>query len=151
MLYGFTSPSVWLQQPLPLPQVYRGTYKQRAVAVKLYGGGRTEQGPAALVQQYHDLRAELTVMSHLQHPRVVSPVGVALQPLCMVLPLAPQGSLSDHLQLCPQGFDPPMAHRLLFQVSRCERKVRCSQLLTSAPRLLMASATCTPSTSSTVT
>lgn len=136
-MHGFTSPSLpqhgstdpspslaWLYQPLPIPQVYRGRYDQRAVAVKLYGKGKAEQGPVALVQQYHDLRAELTVMSHLQHPRVVFPEGVALQPLCMVLPLAPQGSLSDHLQLCPQGFDPPMAHRLLYQVSRCDREGR---------------------------
>ncbi len=55
-------------------------------------------------------------MSNLNHPRVVSLVGVCLKPLCMVLKLAPQGSLKDHLALCPQGMDSGVTHRLLFQV-----------------------------------
>ena len=101
-------------RPRPPPQVYRGSYEEEAVAVKLFHRG--EAGVAALVQQYKDLRGELTVMSQLHHPRVVALVGVCLQPLCMVLPLAPQASLSTHLDLCPQGFDPNVAHRLLYQV-----------------------------------
>ena len=55
-------------------------------------------------------------MSHLDHPRVVSLVGVALRPLCMVMQLAPQCSLTDHLDLCPHGLQHKVAHSLLFQV-----------------------------------
>ena len=69
-----------------------------------------------LLQQYKDLREELTIMSHLDHPRVVSLVGVALRPLCMVMQLAPQCSLADHLDLCPHGLQHKVAHSLLFQV-----------------------------------
>ena len=69
-----------------------------------------------LLQQYKDLREELTIMSHLDHPRVVSLVGVALHPLCMVMQLAPQSSLNDHLDLCPHGLHHNIAHRVLFQV-----------------------------------
>ena len=59
-------------------------------------------------------------MSHLDHPRVVSLVGVALRPLCMVMQLAPQCSLTDHLDLCPHGLQHKVAHSLLFQVGSNE-------------------------------
>ena len=45
-------------------------------------------------------------------------MGVSLRPLCLVMDLAPQGSLTNHLDLCPLGLSHTMAHRTLYQVRR---------------------------------
>jgi len=97
-----------------LLQVYRGTYDDVPVAVKVF---RRPYKQDILLQQYKDLREELTIMSHLDHPRVVSLVGVVLRPLCMVIQLAPQSSLNDHLDLCPHGLHHNIAHRVLYQIA----------------------------------
>ena len=94
-------------------QVFRGEYKHEAVAVKVF---RKRYNNQVLLHRYKDLREELTIMSNLDHSRVASLVGVCLKPLCIVLKLAPQGSLKDHIALCPQGMQNIVAHRLLFQV-----------------------------------
>lgn len=70
-----------------------------------------------LLRRYKDLREELSIMSQLQHPRVVALVGVCLKPLAMVLQLAPLGSLRNHVDLCPHGMQSPVAHQVLYQVS----------------------------------
>ena len=93
--------------------MFKGTYNSQPVAVKVF---RKRYAKDILLNRYKDLREELTIMSQLDHPRVVSLVGVCLKPLCMVLQLAPLGSLSDHLTLCPRGVKCDMAHRLLYQV-----------------------------------
>ena len=83
------------------------------MAVKVFQRGYHED---VLLRRYKDLREELTIMSHLQHPRVVALVGVCLKPLAMVLKLAPLGSLRDHINLCPLGMQAQVAHQVLFQV-----------------------------------
>ncbi len=45
------------------------------------------------MREYRDLREELTIMSHLSHPCVVTLLGVCLKPLCVVMPLAAQVTL----------------------------------------------------------
>ena len=97
-------------------QVFRGSYDGQPVAVKVF---RKKYTKNVLLNRYKDLREELTIMSQLDHPRVVSLIGVCLKPLCMVLQLAPLGSLRDHLSLCPSGMKCSVAHRLLYQVG-CE-------------------------------
>ena len=131
-----------------------------------------------MLRRYKDLREELSIMSQLQHPRVVALVGVCLKPLAMVLKLAPRGSLRDHIDLCPHGMQSHMAHQVLYQV-RCFPQHCCNistplqhlvkswdqsnylyfsggimlhaTYFPSCFRLLMVSATCTPCTLSTVT
>ena len=98
-------------------QVFRGTFDRQPVAVKVF---RKKYHKDVLLNRYKDLREELTIMSQLDHPRVVSLIGVCLKPLCMVLQLAPLGSLRDHLKLCPRGMKCNVSHRLLYQV--CWRK-----------------------------
>lgn len=65
----------------------KGSYGDCPVAVKLF---RRASHKECCVQEYRDLREELTIMSHLSHPHVVTLLGVCLKPLCMVMPLAPQ-------------------------------------------------------------
>lgn len=77
-----------------------------------------------LLQRYKDLRDELSIMSQLQHPRVVALVGVCLRPLAMVLKLAPLGTLRNHIDLCPHGMMNQVAHEVLYQVSGSLYKVR---------------------------
>ena len=94
-------------------QVFKGSYDGQPVAVKVF---RKKYPKDVLLNRYKDLREELTIMSQLDYPRVVSLIGVCLKPLCMVLQLAPLGSLRDHLGLCPRGMKCSIAHRLLYQV-----------------------------------
>ena len=94
-------------------QVFKGTYKGEDVAVKVFRKGYHEN---VLLRRYKDLREELTIMSQLQHPRVVALVGVCLHPLTMVLKLAPLGTLRNHIDLCPHGMKSEVAHAVLYQV-----------------------------------
>lgn len=137
LLQVFVSKQLWPAHVLCIktytvffPQVFKGTYNGEDVAVKVF---RKQYNNQVLLHRYKDLREELTIMSQLDHPRVVSLLGVALRPLCIVLRLAPQGSLKDHLALCPQGIQSNVAHRLLFQAREWTSrfafvgKMMCSQ------------------------
>ena len=94
-------------------QVFKGTYKGEEVAVKVFQKGYHAN---VLLRRYKDLREELSIMSQLQHPRVVPLVGVCLRPLAMILKLAPLGTLRKHIDLCPHGMKSPVAHAVLYQV-----------------------------------
>ena len=54
--------------PSPSSQVLKGTYDGHPVAVKLF---RKIKGAVSLTRQYKSLREELTILSHLDHPRYV--------------------------------------------------------------------------------
>ena len=99
-------------------QVLKGVYNGTAVAVKVFQQQHGVPGAPELTPQwcYLALREELSIAGHLNHPRIAPLVGVCLQPLCMVMQLAPQGSLSKHLALCPSGLDPMVTHEVLLQV-----------------------------------
>lgn len=43
------------------------------------------------------MRQEVTVLAQLNHPNIVSLLGVSVRPMCMVIELAPMGSLFDIL------------------------------------------------------
>ena len=93
--------------------MFKGTYKGENVAVKVFRKGYHEN---VLLRRYKDLREELSIMSQLQHSRVVALVGVCLRPLAMVLKYAPLGTLRNHIDLCPHGMKSEVAHEVLFQV-----------------------------------
>ena len=93
--------------------MFAGTYQGEPVAVKVFRKGYHED---VMLRRYKDLREELTIMSQLQHPRVVALVGVCLRPLAMVLKLAPLGSLRNHIDLCPHGMQSHVTHQVLYQV-----------------------------------
>ena len=48
-------------------------------------------------EAYLNARKELTILLSLHHNNIVPLLGVSLQPLCLILKLAPLGSLSDQL------------------------------------------------------
>ena len=48
-------------------------------------------------EAYLNARKELSILLTLQHPHIVPLLGISLQPLCLVLSLAPQGALYDKL------------------------------------------------------
>ncbi|KXJ22658.1 leucine-rich repeat serine/threonine-protein kinase 1 [Exaiptasia diaphana] len=50
-----------------------------------------------VVRAFWDLRQEVAVLCHLQHPCIVKLLGVCLHPLCFLLELAPHGSLANLL------------------------------------------------------
>ena len=44
------------------------------------------------------VRAEVSILSHLNHPNVIEFVGVVLHPLCFILEWAPGGSLKSIIE-----------------------------------------------------
>ena len=44
------------------------------------------------------MRAEVSILSHLNHPNVIEFVGVVLHPLCFILEWAPGGSLKSIIE-----------------------------------------------------
>ena len=49
-------------------------------------------------EAYLNARKELSILLALQHPNIVPLLGISLQPLCLVLSLAPLGALNDRLK-----------------------------------------------------
>ena len=96
--------------------VYRGKYKNENIAVKefltqsqaetMY---ETDDAQAAYDPHddtitsgealflFRDLRQEVTVLAQLSHPNIMSLLGVSLRPMCLVMELAPMGSLFNIL------------------------------------------------------
>ena len=93
-------------------QVFQGTYNEKAVAIKFFKNDTTDTLTAM-----RNLRSELSILTSIGHPQIIKPLGVLLDPLCIVFPLAPLGSLYDHLELCPSGLNDRVSHILLYQVN----------------------------------
>ena len=49
--------------------------------------------PEEALLLFKDFRQEVTVLSQLYHPNIVSLLGVSLRPMCIVIEYAPKGSL----------------------------------------------------------
>lgn len=47
---------------------------------------------------YLAARQEVSILSQLEHPNIVPLIGLCLQPLCLILKLAPCGSLDVKLR-----------------------------------------------------
>ena len=94
-------------------EVYKGTYRGQLVAVKQFSGGlgAHDSGHSSvmfdsmlaelrgedMVSLLRELRQEAVVLCHLKHPCVVALIGVSVRPLCLVMELAPEKSLSSVL------------------------------------------------------
>ncbi|XP_033759236.1 leucine-rich repeat serine/threonine-protein kinase 2-like isoform X1 [Pecten maximus] len=89
--------------------VYRGTYKGQAAAVKVFN-------VVGAVHPHKMQRQEATVLRCLNHPSIVSLLGVSFQPRVIVLELAPKGSLGNVLK-SGRPLDRIMQHRIALQVA----------------------------------
>ncbi|KAL3853636.1 hypothetical protein ACJMK2_017166 [Sinanodonta woodiana] len=89
--------------------VYNGTYKDKPVAVKVFNK-IADDPPLKL------LRQEAAILRCLNHPSVVSLVGVCVRPPIIVLELAPHGTLGA-LHKLGKCKDKLLQHRIALQVS----------------------------------
>ena len=95
-------------------EVYRGKYKGRAVAIKLY----TAKENTKVEEGFKELRAESKVLEQLHHPSLVCMVGVTVHPtMSLVLEEAPEGSLQAPLLREQRPFSRIVLHRIAIQVA----------------------------------
>ena len=94
-------------------EVYRGKYKGRAVAIKLY----TAKKYSKFEDSFKELRSKSKVMQQLHHPSIVHMVGVTVYPsMSIVLEEAPEGSLYYSLKE-QKPFSRIVLHRIAIQVA----------------------------------
>ena len=99
-------------------EVYRGKYKGRAVAIKLY----TAKENTKVEEGFKELRAESKVLQQLHHPSLVCMVGVTVHPtMSLVLEEAPEGSLQAPLLREQRPFSRIVVHRIAIQVASALR------------------------------
>ena len=99
-------------------EVYRGKYKGRAVAIKLY----TAKENTKVEEGFKELRAESIVLQQLHHPSLVCMVGVTVHPMMsLVLEEAPEGSLQAPLLREQRPFSRIVLHRIAIQVASALR------------------------------
>ena len=99
-------------------EVYRGKYKSRAVAIKLY----TAKENNKVEERFKELRSESKVLQQLHHPSLVCMVGVTVHPsMSLVLEEAPEGSLQVPLFREQRPFPRIVLHRIAIQVASALR------------------------------
>ena len=95
-------------------EVYRGKYKGRAVAIKLY----TAKENTKVEEGFKELRSESKVLQQLHHPSLVCMVGVTVHPMMsLVLEEAPEGSLQAPLLREHRSFSRIVFYRIAIQVA----------------------------------
>ncbi|KAM3625600.1 uncharacterized protein V6R79_014655 [Siganus canaliculatus] len=112
--------------------IYRARYRDRPVAVKRFHFKKCRQQnvssdtdtmvrhlqSAAAWRSFSEFRQESGMLHSLQHPCIVSLVGVSIHPLCFALQLAPLGSLNTVLDGRRRGSAHlPLGHMLTFKVA----------------------------------
>ena len=99
-------------------EVYRGKYKGRAIAIKLY----TAKENAKVEEGFKELRSESKVLQQLHHPSLICMVGVTVHPMMsLVLEEAPEGSLQAPLLREQRPFSRIVLHRIAIQVASALR------------------------------
>ncbi|XP_074645015.1 leucine-rich repeat serine/threonine-protein kinase 2-like [Tubulanus polymorphus] len=89
--------------------VYRATYKDRSVAVKVFN-------KVGDVSPHTMMRQEVTILRRLQHPSLIEMLAVGLRPRVILLELAPLGSLGGLLKT-GRALSRRLMHRIATQVS----------------------------------
>ena len=99
-------------------KVYRGKYKNRAVAIKFY----TATDNSNIDKSFRELRSESKVLQQLYHPCLVCMVGVTVNPtMSLVLEEAPKGSLHSPLLKAQRAFSRIVLYRICVQVASALR------------------------------
>ncbi|KAM9317959.1 leucine-rich repeat serine/threonine-protein kinase 1 [Pholidichthys leucotaenia] len=114
--------------------IYRARYNDRPVAIKRFHFKKCRQQTISSdtdtmvkhLQYSHayrcfsDFRQEASMLHSLQHPCIVSLVGISIHPLCFALQLAHLGSLNTVLEEKHKGKSSkymPLGHMLTFKVA----------------------------------
>jgi len=93
-------------------RIYRGTYRDQSVAVKLYSEHSNEKYGSWI----KDLITESKILQQLHHPCLICMVGVCVNPMALVLEEAPLGSLSSSLYKHYVVIPRIVIHRMAIQV-----------------------------------
>ncbi|CAH2274383.1 leucine-rich repeat serine threonine- kinase 1 [Pelobates cultripes] len=111
--------------------IYRALYKQKPVAVKMFQTKKYRTSVESskdsmfkhlqamdVMRNFSEFRQEASMLHSLQHPCIVSLIGISIHPLCFALELAPLGSLNTVLaenRQVPPTFM-PLGHMLTQRV-----------------------------------
>ncbi|XP_053573569.1 leucine-rich repeat serine/threonine-protein kinase 1 [Bombina bombina] len=112
--------------------IYRAVYKHKPVAIKMFQIKKYKNAQDVAVdtmfkhlqamdamRNFSEFRQEASMLHSLQHPCIVSLIGINIHPLCFALELAPLGSLNTVLaenSRVPPSFM-PLGHLLTQRVS----------------------------------
>uniref|UniRef100_UPI00398E8825 leucine-rich repeat serine/threonine-protein kinase 1 n=1 Tax=Pristiophorus japonicus TaxID=55135 RepID=UPI00398E8825 len=116
--------------------VYRATYNTTPIAVKRFHFKKCRQQSdesnadsmfrhleaMEALRNFSEFRQEASMLHSMQHPCIVSLVGISIHPLCFALELAPLGSLNTVLTEHSKGawFMPlghMLTHRIAYQIA----------------------------------
>ncbi|XP_026149127.1 leucine-rich repeat serine/threonine-protein kinase 1 isoform X3 [Mastacembelus armatus] len=112
--------------------IYRARYRDQPVAIKCFHFKKCRQRTITsdtdtmvkhlqsedACRSFSEFRQEASMLHSLQHPCIVSLVGISIHPLCFALQLAPLGSLNAVLEEKRKGSKyMPLGHMLTFRVA----------------------------------
>ncbi|KAE8618357.1 hypothetical protein XENTR_v10009362 [Xenopus tropicalis] len=112
--------------------IYRAEYKHKPVAVKMFQVSKCRASPEVMqdtmfkhlqamdaMRNFSEFRQEASMLHTLQHPCIVSLIGISIHPLCFALELAPLGSLNTVLAGTAQDASSfmPLGHMLTQRIS----------------------------------
>ncbi|XP_034413550.1 leucine-rich repeat serine/threonine-protein kinase 1 isoform X2 [Cyclopterus lumpus] len=112
--------------------IYRARYRNQPVAIKRFHFKKCRQQSISIdtdtmvkhlqsaeaCRSFSEFRQEASMLHSLQHPCIVSLVGISIHPLCFALQLAPLGSLNTVLEEKRKGSGyMPLGHMLTFRVA----------------------------------
>ncbi|XP_076586819.1 leucine-rich repeat serine/threonine-protein kinase 1 isoform X1 [Chaetodon auriga] len=114
--------------------IYRARYHDQPVAIKRFHFKKCRQQTissdtdtmvkhlqsADACRSFSEFRQEASMLHSLQHPCIVSLLGISIHPLCFALQLAPLGSLNTVLEERHKGKGSgymPLGHMLTFRVA----------------------------------
>ncbi|XP_068131196.1 leucine-rich repeat serine/threonine-protein kinase 1 isoform X2 [Hyperolius riggenbachi] len=112
--------------------IYRAIYKKKSVALKVFQIKKYRSSVEMTkdtmfkhiqamdaMRNFSEFRQEASMLHSLQHPCIVSLIGISIHPLCFALELAPLGSLNTVLAENRQGSSSfmPLGHMLTQRVS----------------------------------
>ncbi|KAG9489064.1 hypothetical protein GDO78_005201 [Eleutherodactylus coqui] len=110
--------------------IYRAVYKHKPVALKMFQIKKYRMSAEVIkdtmfkhlqamdaMRNFSEFRQEASMLHSLQHPCIVSLIGISIHPLCFALELAPLGSLNTVLTGNSQGSFMPLGHMLTLRMS----------------------------------
>ncbi|NWV36007.1 LRRK1 kinase, partial [Grantiella picta] len=111
--------------------IYRARYQGKPVAVKRFQIKKCKGSPTSAadtmlkhlramdaMKNFSEFRQEASMLHSLQHPCIVSLIGISIHPLCFALELAPLGSLTTVLSENSKGSSfVPLGHMLTHKIA----------------------------------